>query len=298
MQVLGRAMREQDWCCHFALTDTGVMKELEQEDFAVSYWSGSYIEFGPVDVLIVDGYSYSPELLAEWQPHAAVRLVIDDMAERPVSADMVLNHNIYGHLLDYSAYDVSVVIAGPDFSLVNQQFIPSASSSRSDPNQLLISFGGTDDGRYSVPVAEGIIGVNSTVKCHLVCSPLCAPSAALSALEDQHPGRVQFHHGADMADLMGRCSVMVGAAGYSLIEALVAGVRPVVCATADNQRLNVQAFQKLGGRALGYFDCNALVELTQAEFELPHDQKAICDGNGATRVIKSIKSVMAESARV
>ncbi len=182
MQVLAAALSTQNWVCHFAVSDPSMVDEIEKAGFLASVWKGNGLELGPVDVLIVDGYNYPPELVNDWKEHTGVCLIMDDMAEQPLTADIVLNHNIYGHLLDYSAYDVNTVIAGPDYSLVNARFIAAADSPRLDPNQLLISFGGRDDGCYSVPVVKGILKANSKVKCHIVSSPLRHPSAELKDL--------------------------------------------------------------------------------------------------------------------
>jgi len=298
MQVLASALQRKDWDCHFAVTDRTVVDELNAGGLTAGVWGGLGADLEDTDLLVIDGYNYGSDLLVHWRQHARVCLIMDDMAERPLAADMLLNHNIYGHQLDYSAYSVGSVLAGPKYSLVSEEFISAHGKPRPDPYQLLISFGGTDDGCYSIPIAEGILQANSNITCHVVCSPLCKPSTGLIELELRYAGRVQLYHGANMAKLMGCCSVMVGAAGYSLIESLVAGVRPVVCATADNQRLNVAAFQRLGGRALDHYEPVHLIELALAEFQYPREQQTICDGEGAIRVVESIEKIMLESSWV
>ena len=113
------------------------------------------------------------------------------------------------------------------------------------PAHILVSFGGTDDGRFSLPVAEALLAGRADIVVEVVISPLLTTSPDLISLQDQHAGRLVVHHGVDMADVMCRCRVLAGAAGVTVLEALAAGLELAVCSTADNQRMNVAALRKL-----------------------------------------------------
>ena len=109
----------------------------------------------------------------------------------------------------------------------------------------MATFGGTDNGRLSGPVAEGILALNNEVVVDVVISPFCVADNRFDELTKKYMGRLLVHSDADIVSLMQRCTIIVGAAGFTIIEALAAGLTPVVCSITDNQKLNIKELQSM-----------------------------------------------------
>jgi len=299
MQVLAGAMRELGWHCKFGVSDVCVLEELRLDGYTGAKWEGTGLELGPIDVLVIDGYKYRPSILESWKRYSRTIMVLDDIAARPIESDILLNHNIYGHRLDYSAYNVRHLLTGPEFSLVDNRFLEIKDCDKTGIPRILVSFGGTDDGRLSGPVAAGILDINNEVVVDVVISPFCNADTKLNELIKKYPSRIVVHSGADMVSLMQRCTIIVGAAGFTIIEALAAGLTPAVCSIADNQKLNIKELQALGFRTLDHYDSDRLVNeaITNIATTISN-RDTLIDGKGASRVINCIKQSIHEGSRV
>ncbi|MDH5771517.1 MAG: hypothetical protein OEY84_00115 [Rhodospirillaceae bacterium] len=295
-QVLARAMMAEGWACSFGLSDAGMVDAVRKEGFDAHPWVDDGINLGRADVLVLDGYHYDPELLTRWRDRSSITMAVDDLADRPVPADVILNHNIYGAELDYASYNAKKVIAGPAYSLVGENFFAVASTPRPYPAHVLVSFGGTDDGRYSLPMAEAFLTESPDTVVEVVISPVQTPSVKFATLQKSFGSRLVVHHGAEMPSIMGRCRILAGAAGVTVIEALAAAVSPVVCAIADNQHINIKALRKMGFDAFDSFDPNAMVK---AALPLLHKNeqtaKKLVDPQGPNRIIAILSEVFGKN---
>ncbi len=275
-----------------AVTDTSMINEIFDGTMEVLAWQGNGTDLSPADVLIVDGYNYSPSLFNDWRDKARVLLAVDDSAENPVSCDIVLNHNIYGNRLDYTAYANALAIGGPDYALVGEEFYRSSDSIRGDEAPVLITFGGTDDGRFSVPVVGEVLKNDDRLKVEVVISPQQELSADLQALAVRESQRLTLHHGADMASLMGSAKVLVSAAGYSVIEAMASGLNIVVCAIADNQMHNIRTLREYGAHTFDFFNASDMARAAVSAWHESPDQHLRLDDKGPERVIATIEDLI------
>ncbi|MFD2206856.1 hypothetical protein [Kiloniella antarctica] len=292
-QVLAHAMQAEGWECSFGISDVAMIDIVCSEGFKAALWVGDGLDLGPADVLLVDGYHYNTRIFSRWKKYTRVSLAVDDLAERPVSAHVILNHNLYGTELDYSNYGAEIVIGGGDYSLVDKKFFAVANSKRPSPLHVLVSFGGMDDGCYSVPVAKRILMESPSAVLEIVIPKIQTPSEGIQDLQRQYGSRVILHHGVDMAEAMGRCSVLAGAAGVTVLEALASGLKLSVCASADNQRINTVALRKLGYTSFDGFDPEAVAK--SALTFLKDGDLSVCsvlDGKGPERVISTLVKLL------
>lgn len=286
-------MMDDGWRCRFGLSDEGLVDAVNSMGFKAEAWSGDGLNLGPTDALVVDGYHYDPQLLKRWRAQAGVILAIDDLAERPVPADVVLNHNLYGADLDYSAYGAMMVIGGADYALVDQRFFAAMAKPRPTPKHVLVSFGGMDDGSLSLPVAELLLVGESGAVVEVVISSLRSPLPEFASLQERYGAKFILHHNADIVDVMSRCSVLAGSAGVTVLEALAAGLELVVCASFDNQRLNVRALRKIG---IAAFDSCAPDDMATVALALVtahgSQQNNPLDGQGPHRVMDVLTQIL------
>lgn len=291
MQVLSSELERRGWSVKLAITDEVIVKGLHEEGVSACYWSGIAENLSHTDVLVVDGYDSPKQLFMHWRDKAKLMIAMDDIGDRQLYVDCVINHNIYGHQVDYSSLTSADVLAGPKYSLVNQKFVFKRSCQKGTPLEVMISFGGTDDGSLASPLAKQLLREEQIFFCHVVCSPLRTPDPLLLSLQEKYPDNFELHHGADMPALMKRCDYFLGAAGYSLIEALVADMQVYVCSTSDNQDLNVSAYSALCGRGVESYKPELLIKMLLDDIyqgrKLSINE---IDGNGAKRVADYIEN--------
>jgi UDP-2,4-diacetamido-2,4,6-trideoxy-beta-L-altropyranose hydrolase len=180
--------------------------------------------------------------------------VLDDLADKPRPADLVLNPG-YGAVA--SAYiglvpDEAQVLAGPAFALVRPEFAAVRDRTlerRREGGHLkhvLISLGLTD--------VEGITGrVVQALRPHvgeLVLNVVVGEAApSLPALREQAKTDCALRLHVDshaMAELVSQADLAVGAGGGSVWERAALGLPSVTVILADNQRPMIRAMDQVG----------------------------------------------------
>lgn len=246
----------------------------------------------PAPVSLVDSYRATQEKLALRRAGGGRLVMLDDLADRPLPADLVINPNIYGPALDYAALTSARVRSGLAWCPVAPGFAALRESRRAGP-RALVAFGGTDVGTFAMPVARAL-----RARCdwplEVVLSPL-SPLADPTRRDLANLGAVRVHHGADMAALMARCSHYVGASGSTVWEVLTAGLVPAVAAIADNQRPIVAALAAAGVAAVDGFDPEALAEAALHARAVPAIAGQL-DGRGAERIAAEILAMVEAKA--
>ena len=285
--VLADALSSRGAVCRFGLSDPEPRIDLGAAVAEVFPWDRSDLPRGGADALVVDSYQVDPARLARGGP---VLAVMDDLADRPMAADILINHNAYGESCDYRCYDVGKVLAGPRFSMVSKSF----PALRGTPGTaILVSFGATDDGRLSRDLIAAL-------RAQLPHVPILV---ALMGVAPDHRAALE-NLGAELRvsrpleEAMAEARIYVGSAGFSLLEALAAGRPPIACCIADNQRLNVDFLLRYG---LPAFEQPSPAEMARAAarcYASPQRVKvAEFDGLGAERVAQEIGAAVRKRRR-
>ena len=261
------------------------------------------------DWIVLDHYAFD----ARWQhavrPVCARVMVIDDLADRPHKADLLLDQNLGRSTTDYDGlvHESCQRLIGPRYALLRPEFAAAraqALTSRSGRGlkHLLISMGGVDSpdatsavlsALQSAPLPEGlritvIMGSNA---------PALDRVRAL-AQEIPRPTEVVVDV-TDMAARMAAADLAVGAAGATTWERCCVGLPSIVATIADNQTGITQAMESRGavldvGRA-GALDFTARLQEAIAQARDPgwlavasNRACGVCDGDGVGRVLKEL----------
>jgi UDP-2,4-diacetamido-2,4,6-trideoxy-beta-L-altropyranose hydrolase len=189
---------------------------------------------GAVDWLVVDQY----ELAASWERNArrfAKRiLVVDDLANRPHDADLLVDQNYYANLERRYAGLVPETcerLLGPAYALLRPEFAAArAQVNRDRPvRRILVSFGATD--------------------------PLGQTSVALAGIRRLKAKQLEIDvpDGSDrMAQLMAAADLAIGSGGVSTNERLCLGLPAAVVATHPFQETSARDVAATGAhRYLG-----------------------------------------------
>lgn len=194
----------------------------------------------PADWLVVDHYGLDAQWEDLMRPKARRILALDDLADRDHSADMLLDQNHYRD--QETRYEGRILptctrLLGPAHALLRPEFARARSATRSGPIQRVLVFFGAADARNLAGLAlEALHGPElSNLEVEAVASPSSPHYPALQALAAARPRTLLHGHVPDMAALMARADLALGAGGTATWERLCVGLPALVVTLADNQ---------------------------------------------------------------
>ncbi len=260
--------------------------------------------------LVVDHYALDQRWEAALQPHCRKLLVIDDLADRPHSCDVLLDQNLGRLSRDY----VDLVPAGcqmligPQYALLRPEFAILRSDSlqrRRGPTfeNILVTMGGTDQPNATGKVLETLQGCPLSPDCRITVvmgsQAPWLPQVAELAQRMPWPTKVMVNT-ADMGRCMAESDLAIGAAGGTAWERCCLGLPSLVVVLADNQWLGAQALY--GANA-----CSLIGQVSDIATKLPSAlgflsqgdrlkqmgfaASAVTDGRGVTRVLQALEAI-------
>jgi len=258
------------------------------------------------DWVLLDHYRLSPEQEAELKGDRRLA-VLDDLADRPRPADLVINPGYGLAPRDYLGLvpDHAQVLAGPQFALVRPEFVAHRDQTLERRRQgghlkhVLIALGLTD--------VEGITArVVRALEPHLeglildVVLADTAPSLAILKEQAKTDCALRLHVDSHaMAELMAQADIAVGAGGGSVWERATLGLPTVTVVLADNQRPMAQSMANVGlclavDATAPDFEAK-LIEAVRRLVDNPALRRWLfeapchaCDGLGADRVAEAL----------
>jgi len=283
---------------------------IEHEDESQAFFDtiGSEIP----DWVVVDSYSID----ARW--HSVVRrkfgcrlLVIDDLADRPLAADIVVDHNLSR---DYQVKyrDIATpstrILSGPTYALISSDY---AAVKPREPSAVVRSVGIFLGGTDPIGLSGELLRICRTDAAFDGEIELVSTSANdhLDGLRRACEGSLNVTLSIDLPDLIDfyqRHDVYIGAGGGSTWERCRCGVPALVVGVADNQRVVIEALGSLGAAICVFWrGPSALAEIGAGLRRILTDHQLrkkmvaasldLVDGNGALRIAAAM---MTSSLRV
>jgi UDP-2,4-diacetamido-2,4,6-trideoxy-beta-L-altropyranose hydrolase len=259
----------------------------------------------PVTVAVVDHYGIG----AEWQRAAgawAERLMaIDDLADRFQAVDLLLNQNPgpasrYRRLIPPAAR----FLDGPTYALVRPEFAAMRlrAGHRGGVHRILVFLGGADPDDVTLRAAQAATAIGVPVDVVVGAAyPFLGPLRTWAA--DQP--LIELHVDTpEMAALMARADISIGAAGSATWERCTLGLPTLLVTLADNQ---VEIARHLA-EASAALDLGWHSEVTTAEMEdalialagdpdrliaMSEAAARITDGQGTIRVADELERLVA-----
>ena len=234
-KALAERLSRVGWVCEFA-TDGESAVDLSQR------WPDG------VTLLVTDGYDIDATFESACRPWAETIVVIDDLADRPHDADILIDHNVGRRAEDYAVLVPSGcrIFAGPgfavlatDFSERRQSLVPRTARASSEPS-IIVSLGGGDTAlqrQLLDTVLEGLALIGDPVE---VVAIVPTEQQAADVVARGFRARTGID-AAEMTDLIANADLAVGAGGVSLLERSVLGLPSLVTTVADNQRPGTEA---------------------------------------------------------
>ena len=264
------------------------------------------------DVLVVDHYAFD----ARWEIAArrfGTRLVaIDDLADRAHACDLLVDPNLGRFPRDYDALmpEGAERLMGTRYALLRAEFAAARDQAlarrRGALGEILIAMGGVDRDDATGAVLRALAAADrpDRLRVTVVMGAAAPHLAAVTALAATMPFACELLSGvSDMAALMARADLAIGAAGGTAWERCALGLPTLMLVLADNQIDGTAALDRAGaGIALGRADdagmpgrlAAALDQLSDPANLAAMSARAatICDARGAERVVSAIEHPM------
>lgn len=261
-----------------------------------------------IDWLIVDHYAISKA----W--HDTVRnvlgcrlLVIDDLADRMLSADLIVDHNWHqDHSRKYKSVQTrpARILGGPRYALLAPAFVAAPRYDYHDEVRSIgIFMGGADAINATSAALDGVRASGFTGPVELVAT---RANPHLESLRK----KVAVDHLAslsldlpDLAGFFGRHDLHLGAGGGATWERCMIGAPMIAIICAENQRQVLEPLSEHGiarildwvGMPVGTGLVPVLRELMQpGDIRLPMSlaAKKLVDGNGCSRVASEMLAMI------
>jgi len=261
------------------------------------------------DAFVFDHYRLS---YADQRGMAGSRpaLVIDDLADRPLNADLILDSGPARRASDYEGlHDGARLLLGPAYAPVRPefaQFRERALARRGQPvRRIMVSMGLTDVGGATSRVVERLRFRAGDLPLDIVLGAEAPSLGGLTRVARRDPRLVLHVDAQDMGKLTLAADIAIGAAGSSMWERCVLGLPSLVVILAENQRAAAAALVERGAVLAvdasaddfeAQFDRALMRLLTDAELRmaLAAASAQVCDGRGAERVAEAFLRLIAE----
>jgi UDP-2,4-diacetamido-2,4,6-trideoxy-beta-L-altropyranose hydrolase len=254
-----------------------------------------------VDAVVVDDYAISAADLARLAAERMVA-VIDDLADRALDVQMVVNGSAGASALRYRVSARTRVLLGPHFIPLRAEFAePPARTVAGAVKRLLLTVGGGNPGAIIERLLATARRALPNASIDVIVGPLAMPAENLARVARTHEGAVALHEDPkDVRALMLAADLAVSGGGQTLYELAATGTPTVGVRLADNQTLNLQNLQAEGTlfsagdaadadrEAALTSALRTLAESRERRAEMSRRGRALVDGQGAMRVAEAL----------
>jgi UDP-2,4-diacetamido-2,4,6-trideoxy-beta-L-altropyranose hydrolase len=263
-----------------------------------------------VDLLIVDHYGLAEPWEEQCRGWARRIMAIDDLADRRHDCDLLLDPSAgrsrgeYANLVPARCR----LLLGPGFALLRPDFAAwreRALAHRASPGRrFYINFGAADPRGIGGRILAALLAIDTGFDLDLVCGASVEQVPGLRRMAAAFSGNAAIHgRVGNVAELMARADLAIGAGGSASWERCAVGLPSVVVAIADNQETNARTLHAAGAAlAVGCPSAMQPDEVARAALALLDDKSALaamsrkaaalCDGKGTERVRNAIVDLL------
>ena len=210
------------------------------------------LEFSP-DWLVVDHYALDERWEGYLQPYCKKIMVIDDLADRLHDCDLLLDQNFYENL--ESRYDGLVPalckkLLGPKYALLRSEFREARKNLRKRDGhvkRIMIFFGGSDPANETTKALEAVRMLKRpNISVDVVVGAFNPHRKVIEQIASDLPNSTCHFKVENMAALMAKADITVGAGGTTVWERCVMELPSLVASVAENQKKTVSDMAKSG----------------------------------------------------
>ncbi|SYZ74700.1 Pseudaminic acid biosynthesis-associated protein PseG [Candidatus Zixiibacteriota bacterium] len=258
------------------------------------------------DLLVVDHYALDARWEERMRPYAGHIMVIDDLANRHHDCDIFLDQNYHDNpagRYEMLLPDGCAALYGPQYALLRQEFAVARKnmvSNNDNVQRIFVFFGGIDPNNETMK-ALGAIG-NLQIKDMVIDIVIGSANRNKDKIGEMVPSiaGATLHCQIDnMAELMAKADIAIGAGGTTTWERCCLGLPSVIIAVAENQIPIAESCHTAGvGIYLGRAEevsserigeaFRSLIEQPSLLSEMKRKAREMCDGLGTDRVSRAI----------
>ncbi|MFT5519446.1 MAG: UDP-2,4-diacetamido-2,4,6-trideoxy-beta-L-altropyranose hydrolase [Enterobacterales bacterium] len=256
---LAKVLKERGFEINFTVSSYKALKHIHKKGYDASIGSNATDIY--YDITIVDSYTYPESYYIEQKKKQNCLIVIDDLADRKLTSDIYINHNLFANNLDLKNIISNHFLLGFEYALVDRSFYDITKIKKSS-NCISISYGGTDNGQFSVPVIESLRKLKIENPINLILSDLNKiKPEKLKYIRDNYI--VNISSEVEMSDILADTFIFLCAAGQTSLEALISNTAFVAFLMADNQIPNAKALKDLNFPVVNQFDPYIIAKKTK-----------------------------------
>lgn len=254
---------------------------------------------GEADWLVLDHYGLDRRWVCMLrEAHPALRvLAIDDLDDRPLNADLVLD---IGRLGGRRRHGAPGQMIGPRFALLRPEFAEMRSAAlarRNEPVRRAIILPGLMDAAALAPRAlDALDEAGFKGEAEVVMGSSAQSRPEVETRVSGRRDRILTLDAQDMARRLTLADICIGAGGGTAWERCCLGLPTVAVAVADNQRAQVNMLDKVGATiglsladAHGIGLSDAIRQVVGVREKMVTAAASLCDGAGTERVADALE---------
>lgn len=267
------------------------------------------LESEKVDWLVSDHYALDARWHRILRPHVGHIMVIDDLADRSLDCDLLLDQNIGRKEADYDGLVPLHCkrLIGWNFVLLRSEFAPLCASSQArnrfhSVRQILVSMGGMDINNNIIDVlnALGRANLPENIRVLVVISSQAPHLAALQRYIKLLSFSVELHIDIDnIAQIMVESDLAISASGLTAYELACMGIPMILLPVSEIQRTIAARIKTISSATIienWQADpvpkiaavLNEAFSFYSANNGTGENSKGCIDANGTRRVVQSI----------
>lgn len=253
----------------------------------------------PANWLVVDHYALDDHWEKQLRPHCDNLLVIDDLADRPHTCDLLLDQTFGREAADYRSLVPAAcrLLCGSQYALLRPEFAALRSYSlqrRAQPSlrELLITMGGIDKDNATGLVLQALRTSLLPVDCRITVvmgtTALWLSEVRKQAQDMPWQTRVLVGVG-NMAQLMADSDLAIGAAGATSWERCCLGLPSIMLVLAENQRTIARCLERSRAAMPINLDKSVATQLRELIVPLSNDSSQLLHmGECAARIVDGL----------
>ena len=249
------------------------------------------------DAIVVDSYEAPPDFLAALRDVAQL-VAVDDMADRPLPVDVIVNGGAGAETLPYDREPGTTYLLGPRYALLDPAFAnPPSRTVTERVRRVLVCLGGSRQTDVALTTLAAVDRALSGCVVDVTVGASGTTGWELDGAAREMRNLAVIHRDRfGLRELMLRADLAVSGSGVTLLELAATSTPMVAVALADNQRPNFEAFTKadvaLGAGISGDPDLGDAIETAVKHLAensalraaMSARGRALVDGKGAGRV--------------
>lgn len=259
------------------------------------------------DIMVVDHYGLNADDERQFRKFVSKIIVIDDLANRPHDADILIDTTLGRVQADYEGFvsPATKLLLGPQYAMLRPDFlrlrenaIAVRAARAGRVSRVMVAMGGTDPHNITSRVLDSLKGLEIAVD--VVVGSSCPHIAAIEAKASELRAEnidIKIHRDAkNIHEIMLAADMAIGAGGTTSWERCCLGLPTLLIEVADNQRYIAKALSEQGCAInLGWHEDLTDSLIKQNILRLIQDSArvavmssnalGVCDGRGVDHII-------------